>query len=101
MLARAPAGSVVSSCFPIGTKRRQSIWLPRWPEWGEPDSSLDARPRVALHSDDVQSRLIFVPSSLRQQDYVEMMSRVTAQLGSPPQVVVLRGHAGHHTPYDP
>jgi acyl-CoA synthetase (AMP-forming)/AMP-acid ligase II len=49
---------------------------------------------------DVASRLIFVPSSIRQQDYVAMLSRVTAQLTSPPEVVVLRGESGNHTSYD-
>jgi acyl-CoA synthetase (AMP-forming)/AMP-acid ligase II len=48
---------------------------------------------------DVQSRLIFVPSALRQQDYAAMMSRVIAQMQLPPEVVVVRGDARSHTPY--
>jgi acyl-CoA synthetase (AMP-forming)/AMP-acid ligase II len=46
---------------------------------------------------DVQSRIIFVPADFRGHDYAAMLSRVTAQLDPPPQVVVVRG-AGH-TPY--
>src|SRR5439155_24811601 len=49
---------------------------------------------------DVDSRLIFVPESFRQQSYAAMMSRVTAQLATPPEVVVLRGEPGGHTPYE-
>ncbi|MCX2929746.1 AMP-binding protein [Mycobacterium sp. CVI_P3] len=47
--------------------------------------------------DDVDSRIIFVPAEFRGHDYAAMLGRVTAQLTSPPEVVVLRG-AGH-TPY--
>ncbi len=48
---------------------------------------------------DVESRVVFVPSVLRQQDYAAMMSRVIAQMDSPPDVVVVRGDAGSHAPY--
>lgn len=49
---------------------------------------------------DVDCRLIFVPSSFRQQDYAAMMSRVIAQLPRPPDVVVVRGDPRGHTPYE-
>jgi acyl-CoA synthetase (AMP-forming)/AMP-acid ligase II len=43
--------------------------------------------------------LIFVPSTLRQLDYAAMLSRVTAQLDCPPEVIVVRGDSGAHTSY--
>jgi len=43
---------------------------------------------------DVDSRLIFVPSSFRQHNYVAMMSEVTDALDAKLDVVVLRGDAG-------
>jgi len=100
MLARAPAGSVVS------------FMLPNWHEaaviyMAATLAGMVVNPILPSLRDrellfilkDVQSRLIFVPSMLRQQNYVAMMSRVTAQLDMPPEVVVLRGYAGRHTAY--
>ncbi len=43
---------------------------------------------------DLSSRLIFVPSSFRQHDYVSMMSDVVESLDSEIDVVVLRGDEG-------
>jgi acyl-CoA synthetase (AMP-forming)/AMP-acid ligase II len=101
MLARAPAGSAVS------------FMLPNWHEaaviyMAATLAGMVVNPILPSLRDrellfilkDVDSRLIFIPSSLRQQDYVAMMSRVTAQLDSPPEVVVLRGDAGSHTSYE-
>ncbi len=49
---------------------------------------------------DAQSRMIFVPSRFGGHDYASMLTRVAAQMGSPPEVVVVRGElAGHQTPY--
>jgi acyl-CoA synthetase (AMP-forming)/AMP-acid ligase II len=48
----------------------------------------------------VGSRFVFIPSSLRQHDYAAMLSRVISQIENPPHVVVLRGDAGSHTPYE-
>src|ERR1700730_6169360 len=100
MLARAPAGSVVS------------FMLPNWHEaaviyLGATLAGMVVNPILPSMRDrellfilkDVESRVIFVPSSLRQQDYVAMLSRVTAQLDSPPEVVILRGYAGRYTSY--
>ncbi|GFG48882.1 cyclohexanecarboxylate-CoA ligase [Mycolicibacterium agri] len=50
--------------------------------------------------DDVDSRMIFVPSGFRGHDYRAMLERVAAQLDSPPEVVVVRGEPGPHTAYD-
>ena len=48
---------------------------------------------------DADAKLIFAPSSFRQNDYAAMLNRVTAQLESPPLVIILRGDAGPHTQY--
>lgn len=45
---------------------------------------------------DVDSRIIFIPSTLRSHDFSTMLERVAAQLGRPPQVVVVRGDPGPH-----
>jgi cyclohexanecarboxylate-CoA ligase len=52
--------------------------------------------------DDVESRMIFVPSTFRGHDYAAMLSRVVAAVTSPPEVVVVRGgtDSGPHTPYE-
>src|SRR6202011_4240551 len=101
MLARAPAGSVVSFMLPnwheaaviyLAATLAGMVVTPILP-------SLRDRELLFILND-VESRLIFVPCTLRQQDYVAMLSRVTAQLDSPPQVVVLRGPAGGHTSYE-
>lgn len=44
--------------------------------------------------EDADSRMVFVPSSFGGHDYVTMLSRVVAQLESPPDVVVVRGNTG-------
>ena len=98
--ARAPSGSVVS------------FMLPNWHEaaviyMAATLAGMVVNPILPSLRDrellfilkDVESRLVFVPSALRQQDYAAMMSRVIAQMESPPEVVVVRGDAGSHTPY--
>lgn len=44
--------------------------------------------------EDADSRMVFVPSSFGGYDYPSMLRRVTAQLESPPDVVVVRGDCG-------
>ena len=101
MLARAPAGSVVSFMLPnwheaaiiyLAATLAGMVVNPILP------SLRDRELQFILK--DVDSRLVFVPSAFRQQDYVAMLSRVAAQLTSPPEVVVLRGAPGAHTPYE-
>ncbi|HEV7447183.1 MAG TPA: AMP-binding protein, partial [Steroidobacteraceae bacterium] len=101
MLARAPAGSVVSFMLP-NWHEAAVIYLAATLAGMVVNPILPSmRDRELLFIlNDVESRLIFVPSALRQQNYVAMMSRVTAQLGSPPEVVVLRGYAGRYTSYE-
>jgi acyl-CoA synthetase (AMP-forming)/AMP-acid ligase II len=100
MLARAPVGSVVS------------FMLPNWHEAAEIYLGATLAGMVAhliLPSlrdrelqfllNDVESRLVFIPATLRGHDYSAMISRVVALLDAPPEVIVLRGDAGGHTPY--
>jgi acyl-CoA synthetase (AMP-forming)/AMP-acid ligase II len=100
MLARTPSGSVVS------------FMLPNWHEaaviyMAATLAGMVVNPILPSLRDrellfilkDVESRLVFVPSALRQQDYAAMMTRVITQLESPPEVVVVRGNAGSHTSY--
>jgi len=100
LLARMPTGSVVS------------FMLPNWYEaaviyMAATLAGMVVNPILPSLRDrellfilqDVESRVVFVPSVLRQQDYAAMMSRVIAQMDSPPDVVVVRGDAGSHAPY--
>ena len=100
MLARAPAGSVVSFMLPnwheaavlyLAATLAGMVVNPILP-------SLRDR-ELAFILKDMQTRLIFVPSALRQQDYAAMLSRVVSSLGSPPEVIVVRGEARGHTPW--
>jgi acyl-CoA synthetase (AMP-forming)/AMP-acid ligase II len=101
MLARAPAGSVVSFMLPnwheaavlyLAATLAGMVVNPILP------SLRDRELKFILG--DVDTRLMFVPSTLRQLDYAAMMTRVTRELAAPPEVVVLRGDAGGHTPWD-
>ena len=101
MLARAPTGSVISFMLPnwheaaviyLAATLAGMVVNPILP------SLRDRELQFILK--DASSRLIFVPSVFRQQNYVTMMSRVTAQVESPPEVIVLRGDPGSHTRYD-
>src|SRR5271163_2281114 len=101
MLARAPTGSVVSFMLPnwreaavlyLAATLAGMVVNPILP-------SLRDR-ELAFILNDVGSRLIFVPSALRQQDYAAMLARVVKQLSTPPEVIVLRGEARGHTSWD-
>jgi acyl-CoA synthetase (AMP-forming)/AMP-acid ligase II len=100
LVARAAPGSVVSFMLPnwheaaviyLGATLAGMVVNPILP-------SLRDRELLFILKD-IDSRLIFVPQSLRQHDYVAMMDRVCEQLDSPPEVVVVRGDAGEHTAY--
>ncbi len=43
--------------------------------------------------------MIFIPREFRQHDYLGMLERVTGQMDSPPEIVVLRGEHGDHTAF--
>lgn len=105
LLARAPAGSVVS------------FMLPNWHEAGviylaatlagmavNPILPSLREHELAFILKDVDSRFVFVPQAFRGFDYAGMLSRVVTQLQAqgdrPPAVVVLRGDAGSHLAYE-
>ncbi len=97
---RMPTGSVVSFMLPnwheaavvyLGATLAGMVVNPILP------SLRDHELRFIL--DDVDSRIIFVPSIFRGHDYAAMLDRVVAALDTPPEVVVVRGDAGAHTSY--
>ena len=98
LLSRIPVGSVVSFMLPnwheaavvyLGATLAGMVVNPILP-------SLRDR-ELSFILDDVDSRMIFVPGEFRGHDYVAMLERVTSQLPTPPEVVVVRGSG--HTPY--
>ena len=100
LLERTPSGSVISFMLPnwyeaaviyLAATLAGMVVNPILP-------SLRDRELLFILKD-VQTRVIFVPSALRQVDYAAMLGRVVAQMESPPEVVVVRGDAGGHTPY--
>lgn len=105
LLARAPAGSVVSFMLP-NWHEAATIYLaatlagmavnPILPSLRERETQFIL--------DDVASRFIFIPATFRGYDYAAMLSRAIAPLADtpngPPLVVVLRGDAGPHLGYE-
>ncbi len=100
MRARAPRGAVVSFMLPnwheaaliyLASTLAGMVAHPILPSLRDRD--------LSFMLDDVDSRLLFVPSTLRGHDYVAMMDRVAARLTAGPEVVVVRGPAGRHTPF--
>lgn len=101
LMARAPRGSVVSFMLPnwheaaviyLATTLAGMIAHPILP------SLRDRELRFML--EDIDSRILFIPSAYRNHDYAAMMERVVATLDRPPEVVVLRGPAAGHIPYE-
>jgi acyl-CoA synthetase (AMP-forming)/AMP-acid ligase II len=100
LMARMPAGSLVSFMLPnwheaaviyLGATLAGMVVNPILP-------SLRDR-ELAFILSDADSRAIFVPSVFNNHDYAAMLDRVTGQMGTPPEVVVVRGEAGRHTSY--
>jgi acyl-CoA synthetase (AMP-forming)/AMP-acid ligase II len=100
LLERTPSGSVISFMLPnwyeaaviyLAATLAGMVVNPILP-------SLRDRELLFILKD-VQTRVIFVPSAVRQVDYAAMLGRVVAQMEQPPEVVVVRGDAGNHTPY--
>ncbi len=100
LLARAPSGSVVSFLLPnwheaaviyLAATMAGMVVNPILPSLRDHD--------LLFILKDVDSRFVFIPAEFRQHDYVAMLSRVAAQLESPPHIVVLRGDAGPHASY--
>ncbi len=101
LLTLAPPGSVVSFMLPnwheaaliyIATTLAGMIAHPILPSLRDRD--------LRYMLDDVDSRILFIPASLRGHDYVAMMHRVAADLPSAPHVVVLRGDAGGYIAFE-
>jgi cyclohexanecarboxylate-CoA ligase len=100
LLARMPTGSVVSFMLPnwheaaviyLAATLAGMVVNPILP------SLRDSEVRFIL--EDAQATMIFVPSRFGGHDYAAMLERVTAAMKPAPEVVVLRGEAGSHTPY--
>jgi acyl-CoA synthetase (AMP-forming)/AMP-acid ligase II len=100
LMARMPTGSVVSFMLPnwheaaviyLGATLAGMVVNPILP------SLRDRELRFILS--DAGSRAIFVPSVFGKHDYAAMLRQVTAEMPSPPEVVVLRGEPGRHTAY--
>lgn len=100
MAARMPAGSVVSFSLPnwheaavvyLAATLAGMVVNPVLP------SLRDHELRFIL--DDAHTRMMFVPQRFGGHDYADMLTRVTADLPDPPEVVVLRGDPGPHTAY--
>jgi acyl-CoA synthetase (AMP-forming)/AMP-acid ligase II len=101
LLAQMPPGSVVSFMLPnwheaaviyLAATLAGMVVNPVLP------SLRDHELRFILS--DADSRAIFIPADFGKHDYVAMLDRVTSDMTSPPEVVVLRGNAGRHTPYE-
>jgi acyl-CoA synthetase (AMP-forming)/AMP-acid ligase II len=100
LLARMPPGSVVSFMLPnwheaaviyLAATLAGMVVNPILP------SLRDRELRFILS--DADSRAIFIPADFGKHDYVAMLDRVGSDMAFPPEVVVLRGDAGPHTPY--
>jgi cyclohexanecarboxylate-CoA ligase len=92
LLARMPAGSVVSLMLPnwheatiiyLAATMAGMVVNPILP------SLRDRELLFILNDADV--RMIFVPSAFGRHDYAAMMDRVVGQMDTPPEVVVVRG----------
>ncbi|OBJ18985.1 AMP-binding protein [Mycobacterium colombiense] len=102
LLARIPTGSVVSFMLPnwhesaviyLAATLAGMVVNPILPSLRDHDL------RYILQ--DAGTATIFVPQRYGGHDYAAMMERVTAAMDRAPEVVVLRGDAGPHTPYAP
>ncbi|MBO0881901.1 MAG: AMP-binding protein, partial [Mycobacterium sp.] len=102
LLASMPTGSVVSFMLPnwheamviyLASTMAGMVVNPILP-------SLRDRELLFILKD-TDSRIIFVPSVFGRHDYASMLGRVTAQMDSPPKIVVVRGEPdgafGHPT----
>jgi cyclohexanecarboxylate-CoA ligase len=100
LVARMPVGSVVSFMLPnwheaaviyLAATLAGMVVNPILP-------SLRDRELLFILGD-AHSRMIFVPTSFGRYDYASMLERVTAQLDSLLEVVVVRGKLADHTDY--
>jgi acyl-CoA synthetase (AMP-forming)/AMP-acid ligase II len=96
LLERMPAGSVVSFMLPnwheaaviyLAATMAGMVVNPILPSLRDRELLFILR--------DADTRMIFVPSAFGRQDYASMLSRVVAQLETPPEVVAVRDQAAH------
>lgn len=100
LVRRMPVGSVVSFTVP-NWHEAAVIYL------GATLAGMIANPILPSLRDhelgfilaDADSRAIFIPDAFGGHDYAGMLSRVVADLPSPPEVIVVRGDAGPHTAF--
>lgn len=101
LMSRMPAGSVVSFMLPNwqeaavvyhASTLAGMVVNPILPSLRDRELSFILR--------DADVRAIFVPSAFNKHDYVAMLDRVTGAMAAPPEVIVVRGDAGQHTPYE-
>ena len=101
MLARAPAGSVISFMLPnwheaaviyMAATMAGMVINPILPSLRDRELSFILK--------DADVRMIFVPQTFRNHDYAAMLTRVVAPMETPPHVVVLRGQSGQHLAYE-
>jgi cyclohexanecarboxylate-CoA ligase len=103
LLAHMPCGSVVSFMLPNWHEAAVIYLAATSPGMAVNPILPSLRDRALLFIlDDAGSRMIFVPSRFGRHHYTSMLERVTAQMDSPPEVVVVRGDVagkGRHIPY--
>ncbi|OBH55155.1 cyclohexanecarboxylate-CoA ligase [Mycobacterium mantenii] len=100
LLARMQTGSVVSFMLPnwyeaaviyLGATMAGMVVNPILPSLRDHD--------LRFILEDAGAAAVFVPRQHSGHDYAAMLERVTAAMSPAPEVVVLRGDAGSHTPY--
>lgn len=100
MLARTAPGSVISFMLPnwveaaviyLGATLAGMVVNPILPSLRERE--------LLFMLPDSDSRIVFIPNTLRNHDYAAMLSTVCAQLATPPEVIVVRGKASEHSTY--
>ena len=91
LLERMPTGSVVSFMLP-NWHEAAVIYLATTLAGMVVNPILPSLRDHELHFilNDAHTRMIFVPSSFGRHDYAAMLTRVVAQMQSPPEVVVVR-----------
>ncbi|MCV7352482.1 AMP-binding protein [Mycobacterium parmense] len=100
LLARVPAGSVVSFMLPnwheaavvyLAATLAGMVVNPILPSLRDHD--------LRFILEDVGAAMLFIPQRHGGHDYAAMLDRVTAAMNPAPQVVVVRGDGGSHIPY--
>jgi acyl-CoA synthetase (AMP-forming)/AMP-acid ligase II len=97
MSERMPPGSVVSFMLPNWHEAAVVYLAATWAGMVVNPILPSLRDReLQFILADADVRMIFVPGVFRGYDYPAMLARVAAKLTTPPEVVVVRGHAQGH-----